>query len=107
MSTFTYKSQFGEYPDCQFQTGRYNNGNLAVEIWSTEEGPITRVTVNPGIKISDAAIAIKNYSENEGMVDWLLSENIIEGDPISEIPSGWVKIPVYQLSAHGKELLDI
>ena len=107
MSTFTYKSKYGEYKNCFFQTGRYLNGNLAIEIWSNEEGPITKVTVNPDMKVSDDSIAVKDYSENEGMAAWLISEGIIEKDPLFMWPSGWVKIPIYSLTPHGKEMLDI
>ena len=107
MNTFTYKSKYGTYKDCQFVIGYYENGNLGIEIRSNTEGAIARVTVNPDIPISIDEIAIKDYSENEGMVDWLLSMNIIEEEPIREIESGWVTIPVHKLTAHGKELLGM
>lgn len=103
---FTYKSKYGEYDHCFFQVGHYQNDNLAIEIWSNEEGPISRVTVNPGIYIDNDRIAIKNYSENEGMVDWLVSEGLIEELPIEHISSGWVKIPIHELTPLGREVFS-
>jgi len=107
MSTFTYTSRYSEYSNCFFQIGKYANGNLAIEIWSNEEGPITKVTVNPDIYIDHDRIAVKDYSENEGMADWLISENLIEEEPIESITSGFVKIPIYELTPHGKEMFGV
>lgn len=103
----TYESKYDRYEDCYFQTGRYLNGNLVVEIYSRSLGPITRVTINPDIVLPDDLIAIKNYSENSGMVEWLISQGIIEPTAIREITSGWVSIPVHRLTEKGKQILGI
>lgn len=101
---FTYVSKYAPYIRCVFNTGTYQNGNLALQISSTEEGPITTVTVNPGVVISHDQIAIKNWSENEGMDEFLKTLELIEDTPVRFIPSGYVKIPVYNLTESGKEL---
>jgi len=88
-------------------TGHYQNGNIGIEIWSDTEGPITKVTVNPDIIVSSDCIAIKNYSENEGMVDWLISMKVIEETPVKIIGSGFVQIPIHRLTKRGNELLGI
>ena len=107
MNTFTFKSKYGTYENCSFSAGYYPNGNIGIEIWSDSEGPITKVTVNPDVKIPADRIAIKNYSENEGMVDWLVSMNIIEKDTSTTIISGWVEIPVHMLTEYGKQMLGL
>ena len=107
MSTFTYISKYGIYHDCYFRKGYYENKNLAIEIWNTTEGPIIRVTVNPYVKLPDDRIAIKNYSENEGMVDWLVSHDIIEEDAMQIIVSGLVELPVHALTENGKKYLGL
>lgn len=107
MNNFTFKSKYAEYKNSFFQVGSYGNKNLAVEIWSAEDGPISRVTVNPGIMIPRTQIAIKDYSENEGMVDFLKSEGLIEDVPVMTIPSGWIEIPVYNLTDKGKEVFRV
>ena len=108
--TFVYLG-YGTAYNCQFATGRYGNGNLALEIMGAEgteyEGePIVRVTVNPGCAVADGHIAIKDYSENEGMVEFCKKIGIIEGNPTQVIPSGYVEITVYKLTDSGKELFS-
>ena len=107
MNTFTYESKYGNYEDCSFRVGHYENGNTAVEVWSNTEGPITKITVNPDITIPKNMLAIKNYSENEGVDDWMISQNLIEAAPLHIIKIGWVEIPVYRLTKYGKEVLSI
>lgn len=107
MKMFTYESKYGTYDDCMFMTGYYENGNLGVEIWSNGKGPVTKVTVNPDLRLPKDTIAVKNYSENEGTLEWLKSMDIIEKNPVGEVRSDWVTIPVYKLTDHGKEMLDI
>lgn len=104
--TFTYESKYGIYTNCQFMIGYYRNGNIGVEIWS-EDGPITKVTTNPDISIGNDMIAIKNYSENEGMVDWLKSMDIIEPDPVRIVISGWVEIPIHKLTPNGIRMMGL
>lgn len=99
---------FGSTYKVQFAVGRYGNGNLALEMMGAEgtedEGePIVRVTVNPDIPLPDTQIAIKDYSENEGMVDFCKKIGII-GKLVRTIPSGFVEIPVYELTESGLEI---
>ena len=96
---------------CQFVTGRYGNGNLALEMMGAEGTPeygepICRVTVNPGMVIPEDCIAVKDYGENEGMVDFIVGLDIVEAEPVSFIPSGYVTIPVLRLTESGKELFN-
>lgn len=103
----TYKTQYGEYNGCHFVTSRYaDNGNLALCIENNEEGRIAICTVNPGMPLGDNQIAVKNYSENEGMDDFLKGEGLI-GKLVGTIPSGWVNIPVYELTEKGRELFKV
>lgn len=98
---------YGRYENCYFRAGYYANGNLAIEIINDDYGPVTRVTVNPDITVPYPLIAIKNYSENEGMVEWLVDEGIVEENPIHIVESGWVEIPLHRLTDHGIQLLDL
>ena len=102
---FTFKTTYGEYPNCEFVTARYTNGNLALQIVSRDEGPICTCTVNPGGVVAHDAIAVKDYSENEGMVETLTDMGII-GEELYRIPSGWVEIPVHKLTDKGLELFN-
>ena len=95
---------------CNFVPGFYGNGNLALELVGAtgtpyEGEPIVRVTVNPGYPIPDGRIAIKDYSENKGMVDFCKKAGII-GREISVISMNFVTIPVYELTESGKEIFS-
>ena len=62
-----------------------------------EDGfPFAKCTVNiPGLEKDE--VAIKDYSENEGMLDFLLSNSIVE-KPHRYEHSGYVRIPVCKMS---------
>lgn len=102
----TFKTHYGEYPDCEFVTGYYPNGNLALQVVSENEGPIVTCTVNPGQVVTHDAVAIKNYSENEGMVD-ILTEMGIIGRELYRIQSEWVEIPVHELTDKGLKIFEL
>ena len=98
----TFKTKHCSYDNCRFIPGLYENGNLALCVFD-EEGLVFTCTVNPGFRLPDTAIAVKDYSENEGMVDALTEQGII-GRELRRVPSGFVTIPVHELTAKGREL---
>ena len=105
---FEYTSKFGTKYMVNFVAGRYGNGNLALTMVGAAGTEycgetIARVTVNPDIPLSDTQIAIKDYSENKGMVHFCKGLGII-GELVGIIPSGWVEIPVYELTEEGLEI---
>lgn len=102
-TTFTFKGKYTSYPNCRFVPNRYHNGNLALQIFD-DEGLIATCTVNGRAETEGSIIAIKDYSENEGMVDFLKSIGIIEDTPHYIEYSGFVTIPYYDLTESGKEL---
>lgn len=105
MERFTYKSKYGSYNNCGFEVHRYvESDNLAIEICSPTDGAVTRVTVNVGFPLLDDYIAVKDYSENEGMVEWLISQGLIEPEIFQTIKSGWVDIPIVKLTEKGREV---
>lgn len=102
---FAYPSAFGKvYPNCTFETASYaNNGNNALQIYDEEGEMLITCSVNPSKKLDKNHICIKDYSENEGMVNFLSKMGII-GKWVEDIPSGWVVLPVYELTESGLEL---
>lgn len=107
--SFTFKGIFCDYTNCKFLVSRYNtNNNLYLGIHCFyEDGhsePVCHCTVNTSTALSDDRIAVKDYSENEGMEDFLIRMGIIECDPIDYIISGCVSIGVFKLTDKGKEL---
>ena len=77
--------------------GTYANGaaNSLAMIDATDHFPYANCTINvPGLDIDE--VAIKDYSENEGMLEFLINEEIVE-KPHREVYSGYVSIPVCRL----------
>lgn len=99
------KCKFNKW-SCRAQFARYdNNGNLAIDLiadGSDQEDvfdgePIATATTNIS-PLSEGLVAIKNYSENEGMVVSLSQAGIIEPTPIDWMHEGYVSVPVFRLS---------
>jgi hypothetical protein len=73
---------------------RYNNGQTCIQLIDTSDGfPFATATVAVENNLSKEEVAIKDYSENEGLLDTLLAYNIVE-KPHAFIQSGFVKIPI-------------
>lgn len=59
--------------------------------------PIATVTVCiDGSDLLEDEVAIKDYSENEGMLNCLIKNNVVS-EPVRHVDSGYVKIPVCKL----------
>jgi len=80
----------------QIQYGTYQEGNTSMQLIDCADGfPFATATVNlPGL--TENEVAIKNYSENEGVLNFLLDNEIIEA-PHRFVQSGFVNIPVCKL----------
>lgn len=106
MATFKYCSPYGVYENCYFRVGHYGNfrnkGGIAIEIWSDEEGPIAKVTVNLDIPLAPDEIAVKDYAENTGMVLSMQKIGLI-GEAIKSLRTGFVNVPIFKLN---KEVLE-
>ena len=103
--TFTFKGIACEYSNCHFEISRYQGTNNIYIGIVDDEGPICRCTVNISRPIPDDRIAIKDWSENEGMDVTLKEMNIIQGDPVDCELSGFVTIDIYMLGEKGKQLI--
>ena len=74
---------------------KYHNGRTAIELYDAEDGePYATATVNiDNVLLADNEVLIKDYSENEGMLDFLIHNNIVTPTP-NGVQSGFVWIPV-------------
>jgi len=94
------KMQFAHYVD---------GGAPAIELICADEDDIGEhwltATVNvPGIP--QGCVAVKNYSEGEGLPELLRSAGVIEGEPLKHIASGYVSIPVFRLTTGALQALE-
>ena len=83
--------------DCDIIYGEYGNGRMVIQLFQTGvESPylVATATVNlPDEKLDTDEIAIKDYSENEGMLTALVEAGIVT--KIKRlVSSGYVIIPI-------------
>lgn len=76
----------------------YLNRRLALELIDVEEGDsIAMCTVNvPEYDLPDGYVIIKDYAENDGMLEALITANVVE-HPVAFVLTGFVKVPVCKL----------
>jgi hypothetical protein len=94
---YTLKTAYETY-NVRLKFAKYNNGRTAIELIDVEDGcPVMMATVNlPETDLNEDEIIIKNYSENEGVLEFLI-ENGIVGNPLRTVSSGWITCPVVKL----------
>lgn len=78
--------------------GKYLNGQNSIQLVDPNDGcPVATASVAlEGLDIREDQVAIKDYSENEGMAKTLVDAGII-GDCVARVPSGFVTIPIHEL----------
>lgn len=86
------------------QFGRYRNGaSVSISLICVDGDPPGEpwmdATVNvPEVATEERLVAVKNYSEYEGMVDVLIENGYIEAEVVKWARCGFVEIPVYRLT---------
>jgi len=77
---------------------RYGNNRIAIECLDVVDGsPVAMATINlPHENLKDNEVFIKDYSENQGMLDSLVNAGIIS-KPIEFVKSGYVHVPKCKL----------
>ena len=80
------------------EKGQYGNGRIALSLEDTKKGETILVaTINvPEEKIEKDEVIIKDYSENEGILDILIHAGIIS-KPVRIIETGMITAPVCKL----------
>jgi hypothetical protein len=85
-----------------FKWGQYTGGQIALQLFS-KHGPEMTVTSNmPDHQIGADEIVIKDYSENEGILNELIRLEIVE-KPNRYASSGFVRLAVCKLKINPKE----
>ena len=50
----------------------------------------------PELEMVEGYVAVKDYSENEGMLKFLIDNNIVE-PPVTHVESGYVSLPICKI----------
>ena len=73
--------------------GRYANGQTSIQLVDQDGMPFMTASVAHDVNIAHDCVIIKNYSENEGIMEALIEAGIIE-KPFCEIPVNFVTLYV-------------
>ena len=94
---FTFQPPYSEGPVTVYlQSRNYPSGNVRIDLIDARDHcPYMSVTVNIE-GLDENEVAIKNYSENEGILDVLVDEGIVK-PPHRHVKSGFVLIPICEL----------
>lgn len=96
MKTITHISPYGEY-QVAVSFAKFTNGQTAISFIDVEDGmAFCKATVSIPETLSENEVAVKNWSENEGVLDTLVNNNIVK-KPHRYVSSGHVSIPICEL----------
>ena len=76
--------------------GQYTNGQTSIQLNDSDGMAYMTASVAHDVNIDDDCVIIKNYSENEGILEALIEAEIIE-KPFCEIPVNFVTLYVAAL----------
>jgi len=84
--------------NCKLHFRKYGNDRTALILTDVEDGsPVATATINiPEFPLAKEYVIIKDYSENEGMLDALMKAGVV-GKPTRFVQSGFVTCPVCKL----------
>lgn len=79
MKTYELKTPYANYTVYLINAGSYANGRKAIRIVDAEDGAaVMTATVNmPDEDIQADEIIIKNYSENEGCLPFMITNGVV------------------------------
>lgn len=92
MATIIYRGE-----ECIIKKHKYaNNNRVALVLYTMCGQPYATLTTNVGVDLAEDEVAVKTWSENDGILQLLMENNIVSA-PLYYIPSGFVEIPICKL----------
>lgn len=82
--------------ECRLGWGDYGNGNVAIFAKSPEGELIGVLSVNTCEVLDNDHVAIKDWSENEGVLQSLVDNGVVSA-PERTIPTGYVEAAVCRI----------
>ena len=96
-SLYAYDSALGSRYLVFVQRGLYPDGSPKIQLYDSSDGtPYAIATTRIEGNLGEGEIAVKNWSENEGMLDFLIENKFVE-KPHRFVSQGFVKIPICKL----------
>ena len=93
------------YENCHLIFGRYSNARVAIQIYRDYQ-LIAKATVNiPEAKLNDDEVLIKDYAENQGILQSLINNKIITNTG-NVIATGFTAVNVCKLTAKALDMLE-
>lgn len=98
MNSYPFDSQFGGTYQLSVSKRKHPNGQTRIDLIDVEDGcPFATATVSvEGSFFEEDEVFVKNYSENVGVLTFLVTNNIVH-PPHRQISGGYVNIPVCRL----------
>jgi len=92
-----FKGKYGTY-DIEMKISSYRNNQIRLDFVDCQDGqPILTATTSIEESLLPNEVAIKNYSENEGVLNFLMEEGIISS-PLRYYKSGYVNIEICKIN---------
>ena len=91
-------SRFGLNETVAIRFETYRNGQRAILLETLDGEPWLDATRAVAAAIPADCVAIKDYSENEGLLDVLIKQGVVEAGTVTSIASGFVRLPVHRLT---------
>lgn len=99
------KMSYKQYKAVVVRSKYMNNDNLALMLIDEKDGsPITKITVNTEDKLPEGFGYVKNYSENEGIMEVLQEEGLVK-EVFGYKRMGWVTVPLVEFNLEGVDEL--
>lgn len=99
------KMNYEQYKAVVIRSKYVNNDNLALMLIDEKDGSlITKITVNTEEKLPEGFGYVKNYSENEGIMEVLQEEGLIK-EVLGYKQMGWVTVPLVEFDLEGVDEL--
>lgn len=80
--------------------GKYRNGQTVITL-EDDEGWYAATYATASVALPtphpEGCVWVKDYSENEGMVDALVAGGVIAPEPVMTVRSGYVQVSAYRL----------
>lgn len=94
---YSYDSPFGLRYLVFVKKEKYPNGRIRIQLYDSSDGsPYATATANINEDLEEWEVPIKSWSENEGMLEFLVDNKFIE-TPHRFINQGYVRIPICKL----------